>query len=116
MEDIDLFALNEKINQDGENLERRAFSTLTIKRSYFIKKLMPLNSRFGKCVLAILYEEPGSVPFKTFLPRRVTEFLSADLIAKINSADAKYTVAYLGQSSPSAATTRSRALIKFDVV
>lgn len=110
---IELSILNNMINNDV-NLELKPFSSLTINKEYRIKNLSVLNTRYGKAILGHLCDENENIIFKTFLPKRVIEYLKADLLEKINSANTKYTLTYLGQG-PSSSGARSKSLVKFDI-
>lgn len=113
---INILELNDKVNQIEENLDRKAFCSLSKNKAYIIKKLSLLNTIFGKCILAILYDEAEKCTFKTFLPKRVTEYINSDSIHQINSSAVTYTLTYLGQSTSSIAGVKSRALLKFGLL
>lgn len=112
-----LTELNNLINREMEIVEQRPLSSLTVDKCYIIKKLMVINSRFGKVVLAHLYDESSNTVFKSYLPKRVTEYLNGDIVDKINSSEQiKYTLTYLGQNTPAFVGGKPRSLIKFDLL
>lgn len=113
---INLLTLNERIIEDTEVLEQKPISSLTLNKVYVIKKMLMLNTRFGKSVLVNLLDEGTNTTFKSFLPKRVAELLNVSLIEEINASDGKYALIYLGQSSPMYVGAKSRSLIKFEVI
>lgn len=115
--EINLASINENINNSHYDVyECKPLTTLTINKPYTIKKMQVLNSRYGRCLLAILLDTNLNSTFKTFLPERVLETLTDDIIAKINCSQGKYTLAYEGQSIPLAMGRKPKSLIKFDIV
>ncbi|KAJ8974987.1 hypothetical protein NQ317_003176 [Molorchus minor] len=76
--------------------------------------MLLLDTRYGKAILVHLFDESANITFKSFLPKRVTEHLKADLMDKINLPEAKYTLTYLGQSQSSFGG-KEKSLLKFDL-
>ena len=113
---IDLLTLNKLINESTEVLEQKSISSLISNKVYVIKKMVVLNTRFGKSILVNLFDESTNTTFKSFLPKRITELLNAFFIEEINSSDGKYGLIYLGQSSPIYIGSKPRSLIKFELV
>lgn len=113
--EIDLLALNELINQDSQVLEHKPISSLTINKSYIIKKMLPVNTRFGKSIVMHLFEESTITTFKSFLPKRVVDNLSEDIIDQINSSNGKYTFTYLGQRVPAYVGAMPSSIVRFDL-
>lgn len=107
-----LTAINDVINKESEILERKKFTTLNIGAVYIIKKIIFLTTRFGKAIVATLYDRENDVMFQTFLPKRVAETISEDTVELMNKSDGKYTVTYLGQSS-NVISGNSKALLNF---
>lgn len=110
----ELYELNEMINRNV-CLEQKSISSLVINKGYLIKKMFVLDTRYGKAILAHLFDDGENKTFKSFLPKRVTDHLKIDLINKMNSSDAKYTLTYMGQSIPNSCG-KAGSLIKFDIV
>lgn len=110
-----LAELNKIINQDMEIIQQRAISSLILNKAYIIKNLVIVNTRFGKSALVTLFDESENSSFKSFLPKRITEHLTENIIKEINSSDTKYTLTYLGQSPPFYSGARTRSLLKFDL-
>lgn len=113
---INLLALNERINEDVNVFEQKSISSLALNKTYIIKKMLMLNTRFGTSILVNLFDKDTYTTFKTFLPKRVVELLNADVIEEVNSSGGKYTLVYLGQSSPIYVGAKSRSLIKFETI
>lgn len=113
---INLTSINNNIVQNDEILEKRSISSLTLFKAYIIKKLLMLNTRFGKTVSATLFDASVNTTFKSFLPKRVTDQLTEDIINEINVSNGKYTLTYTGQSLPIYAGAKTRSLIKFDIM
>ena len=113
---INLLTLNDRINENVEILEQKSISALILNKVYVIKKMLVLNTRFGKSILVHLFDENTNTTFKSFLPKRITELLNAFFIEEINSSDGKYALIYLGQSSPMYVGAKPRSLIKFELV
>lgn len=111
-----LSELNNLINREMESVEQRRLSSVTVDKPYVIKKLTVVNSRFGKVILAHLFDDSSNTTFKSYLPKRVTEYLDVGIMDKINSSDLKYTLTYLGQDQPSFVGGKSRALVKFGLI
>lgn len=104
--------LSEQINKDVEFLEYRKFAALDVGVIYLIKSLDPVKTRFGNSIVATLLEPNHNVTFQTFLPKRIAETLTQDVIDDINISSEKYTLTYLGQSSNPVGGF-SRSLINF---
>lgn len=113
---ITLAKLNDIINQDMEILEKKAISSLIVNKPYIIKQLLMLSTRFGKAILVTLFDENANTTFKSFLPKRVTEYLNEETINKMNLSDSRYALTYLGQSSPMFPGAKTRSLIKFELI
>lgn len=111
----DLNKINNNINSDFENISLRQFTSLEINRPYLIFTLSMMNSRYGKCVLATLFDD-NDRKFKCFLPKRVVEHLSEENLSKINFTQAKYTLTYIGQSKPLFKDAKCRPLLKFGLL
>lgn len=111
-----LLALNERINEDVEVLEKKPISSLILNKAYVIKKMFMLNTRFGKSILVNLFNTDTNTTFKSFLPKRIAELLNVDLIEEVNSSDGKYALIYLGQSPSLYVGAKSRSLIKFEII
>jgi hypothetical protein len=109
-----LLQINGMINKEYEILEQKKFTTLTVGMSYPIKNIKFLPTRFGKAIVATLYDSVNNVTFKTFLPKRVVETLTEYHIDAMNNSDGKYTVIYLGQSpNQIGGVDKSKALLNF---
>lgn len=114
MANIDLEKLNEVINRGGvECLEQRSISLLPINEIYNIKKLIVLNTRFGKAIMAVLQDTKTNSCFKTFLPKRVNTVLTDDIVNEINLSEDRYTLSSSGQSTVNITGAKPRCLIKF---
>lgn len=107
--------LNEQINKDVEFLECRKFAALDVGVIYLIKSLDPVNTRFGKSIIATLLDPIHNIAFQTFLPKRISETLTNDVIDNINISSEKYTLTYLGQSSNPVGGL-SRSLVNFGLM
>jgi hypothetical protein len=108
--------INSMINKEYAFLEQRKFTTLTVGMNYIIKNINFLNTRFGKAIVATLYDQDdvNSVIFKTFLPKRVAETVTENFIELINNQDGKFTLTYLGQSPRADGfVDNSQALLNF---
>lgn len=112
----DLNKINSNINGDFNDIARRSIASLDINTPYLIKKLSFVNSRYGKCILAVLFDQKDNSDFKCFLPKRVTEHISQDSLEKMNSSWEKYTITYIGQSEPTFKDAKCKALIKFGII
>lgn len=110
--ELDLLALNAMINESTDVLEQKPISSLIINKAYIIKKMSMINTRFGKSIIVNLFEESTITTFKSFLPKRVVEHISEDLIEKINLSGGKYTLTYLGQRPPMYVGAKSSAMIR----
>lgn len=113
---INLAIINENINSNHDVFECKSLTSLIINKPYIIKKMCVLNSRYGRCILTILLDSNLNNTFKTFLPERVLETLTDNIIATINASQGKYTLTYEGQSIPLATGRRPKSLIKFDTI
>lgn len=113
---IDLEGINENINSNIVEYEKKSLTSLIINKPYVVRHMQVLNTRFGQCILAILQDNVENITFKTFLPSRFIKTLSADVINKINCSEGKYGLVYLGQSNPPSSGIKPRSLIRFDVV
>lgn len=111
----DLNKINDAINGD-ENITQISISSLDIEKPYLIDNLSVKNARYGKCVLATLYDEKTSIQLKCFLPKRVVECLPEETLNKINSSQRKYTLIYLGQSVPACKDKKAKNLLKLGLV
>jgi len=103
--------INNMLNKDFNYLERKKISSLKINEAYLIRKLVPMVTRFGKTILATLYDKTDDVVFETFLPKRIAEIITENNINIMNSSH-KYTLTYLGQSSHSYAG-HTKSLLNF---
>jgi hypothetical protein len=108
--------INNIINKDVEVLERKKFSALTVGKMYIIKKIQFMTTRFGKTIVVTLFDSIEDVTFQTFLPKRVVETLSEDIVKSMNLSSDKYTVTYLGQSSNVYSSGNTRALLNFGIL
>lgn len=112
----DLDIINNNINGEFNDIARKSISSLEINTSYLIKKLSLVNTRYGKCILAVLFDQKNNLDFKCFLPKRVTEHMPEDILDKMNSSWEEYTLTYIGQSEPAFKDAKCKALIKFGIV
>lgn len=112
----DLNKINNDINGEFDDIPRRSISSLEIDVPYLIKKLSFINTRYGKCVLAVLCDQKCNTNFKCFLPKRVTEHITEDILSKINLSWEQYTIAYIGQNKSTLKDAKSKALIKFGII
>lgn len=108
--------INSKLNQDVEIVEQRNITSLTIGEAYVIKKMAFISTRFGKTILATLYDKTVNETFQSFLPKRVVETLSEDTIESMNKIDNKYSLTYLGQSTRVFSGGNTKAILNFGVV
>lgn len=105
--------INNMINKNVEFLERRKLSALTVGQTYMLKKIIFITTRYGKSIVVTLYDPTHDVTFETFLPKRVAETLTDDTVESMNKSNDKYTLTYLGQSSPVSSGGNTRALFNF---
>jgi len=108
-----LTEINNSINKEHVVVERKKFTTLTVGTNYIVKKLTFLTTRFGKAIIVMLYDSGNDATFETFLPKRVVENLSGDIIEIMNKSEGKYTLTYLGQSPNLTLGGNSKALLNF---
>lgn len=108
--------INNMINKDVEFIERRKLSALTVGEPYMLKKISLITTRYGKSIVVTLYDRTHDVTFETFLPKRVTETLSEDIVESMGKLSDKYTLTYLGQSPHVYSGGNTRALINFGFV
>jgi hypothetical protein len=108
--------INKVVSKDVEFIERRKISNLDMGKVYIIKKMVSLVTRFGKTILVTLLDESENITFNTFLPKRVAETLTENLVDVMNGSDGKYTLTYLGQSKQVFAGNNTRALVSFGCV
>lgn len=111
-----LAELNNTINKDVELMERRKISSLDVGKIYVIKKILFVPTRFGKSIIATLFDSSDNVTFQAFLPKRVVEMLSEDTIKMMNNSDGKYTITYLGQSSTVHSSGNTRSFLNFGML
>ena len=93
--------LNEMFSRDIEFIERKKITELSVGKAYTIKKMASMTTRFGKCLLVALQDPDAgeNVTFETFLPKRVAETLSDDIVDTMSKSSGKYTITYLGQGT-----------------
>jgi hypothetical protein len=108
--------INSVINRYDDPLPKKKLTTLDVGVGYVIKRISVSNSRFGKCICAILADKSDFKLFTTYLPQRTVDIFSADIVEAINKSDGKYTLTYLGQSEPPYPGAFTKALIKFDFI
>jgi hypothetical protein len=108
--------INSVINRYADPLPRKKFTTLDVGVGYLIRRLSVTESRFGKCISAILEGKNDLKLFTTFLPRRMVDIFGGDIVEAVNKSDGKYTLTYLGQSEPPYPGAFTRALIRFDLI
>ena len=72
-----------------------------------------INTRFGKSIVVNLLEESTIATFKSFLPKRVVDLISEDIISKINSSNGKYTLTYLGLRPPMYVGAKPGVMVRF---
>lgn len=106
--------LNKVSSQGAEILELRSISSLNVNKAYIIKRMSVFKTRFGKSCLVHLFDEGENINFKSFIPKRIAECISDDIVEKINSSPDGYTLSYLGQSAPIFEGAKTSSLIKFD--
>jgi hypothetical protein len=112
-----LIEINNMINKDVELIERKKFSNLIVGRMYIIKKIVFMTTRFGPAIVVTLFDSLDNVTFQTFLPKRVVETLSEDMVKTMNSSpDDKYTLTYLGQSTTVYSGGKTKALLNFGIL
>lgn len=109
LSEIDLEALN--VNLD-KRVESKSISSLTINHKYVIKNISHVSTRYGKTVSLILYEENGADTFLVFLPKRVLDTITEEVIEKVNNSNKKLAFIYLGQKV-SLNSSKSQSLFKF---
>lgn len=112
---IKLQQLNSNINQTRPEYEQKKVTSLIINKPYTIEKLSSVSTKYGKVILAFLVDDKDNTVFKTWLPKRLTEYIAEDMIATINQCARTTTLTYLGQSAPNT-SGMSRSLIEFDHV
>ncbi|KAJ8914429.1 hypothetical protein NQ315_017525 [Exocentrus adspersus] len=103
---INLNEINEMISADLELHELKPLTKLAVGKPYTIKTFTITNTRFGKTILALLFDVSEGVTFKSFLPQRVLKAFTEDVVTSINMSQEKYTLTYLGQSKPSVASIK----------
>lgn len=108
--------LNNISSKSVENIEQRLLSSLVVNKLYIIKKISVFNTRFGKSALIYLFDSNANTTFKSFLPKRVVECLTTDILDKINLSHNEYTLTYLGQSSHFFDGAKTRPLVRFDCI
>lgn len=106
--------INKKL-EEIELVERKSISSLTVGKIYIIKNMVSMTTRFGKTILATLHDKTSNLTFQSFLPKRVVQTFTDDLVQLINKFDDKYYLCYLGQSSVLAGGN-TRALLNFGVL
>lgn len=112
---IELEKLNSSINQN-KLLERRQLSTLTINKPYKLKEIKNITTKFGKTILAVLEDTSDNATFETFLPKRIIDYMSEEIIEKFNKDNCIYSLTYLGQVESSVKGSNPTSLLKFDVL
>jgi hypothetical protein len=113
----DLELLNLSINKENPVMEQKLLSTSIIDKPYLLVNISSINTKYGKCILTTLAEDSnGDVLFKCWLPKRVTNSISDELIEKMNKSDSKYSLTYLGKSVMKNSNIQSRSLLKFDIL
>lgn len=105
--------INTLLSKEPEFIECRKISSLTVGNAYVIKKIVYINTRFGKTILVTLYDESNDKLFQSFLPKRVVETMSEKNVENMNMSEGKYTLTYMGQSLQTFSGGKTRTLLSF---
>ena len=108
--------INLVLTKDVEFIEMRKISTLDVGKIYLIQGIKILNTRFGRAILVILYDEGNNLTFQSFLPKRVSDTLTDDTVKIINEAGGKYTLTDLGQGTKVFSGNVTKILLNFGYI
>jgi hypothetical protein len=113
----DLEALNSDINRETPIYEQKPLNSLIIGKPYIIHSISSVNTRYGKCIVTILAEDDkGGSLFRCWLPKRLTEKMSDEVIERMNKSDVKYSLTYLGPSSVKSQNVKPKSLLNFGML
>lgn len=107
-------ALNAKMNESPKWLDQKPLKSLTLNKLYYIRSLLVKETRYGKSVLAQLCDKESNEVFQCWLPARITEMLSSNIITEANNNQDRYALMYQGEQEYPG--LKSRAIIKFHLV
>lgn len=106
--------LNKLLGEWPALLDQRELRSLVRDQIYVIKAIIVKDTRYGKCLLTHLIDRNSLELFQCWLPKRITNLVSDEIITTINASEGQYALIYLGEIPCFGAKTRSH--IRFDLV
>lgn len=112
----ELEVLNDAINKEEEIYDQVSISSLLINHAYLMKNISICNTKYGKAVLVVIFDDINNITVKSWLPKKVSDHLTENIVKQLGSSDSQYTITYLGQSIPLFHNAKTHSLISFDVI
>lgn len=112
---VDLTKINMISNPTNAILDQKRISDLTIDGVYYIKNIFSLKTKFGRAIKVTLENEQDNI-FQSFLPKRLADGFSEEIIFNILTSGKKYTLTYKGQSKKIYADSSTASLIEFNCI